>query len=286
MLVIVSTTCPDTIARAPARPAARLRTRGKNQLISARYITSQTENPTATRQSIAKSKATDPTREASAKATTLITSAATSVTARAACICFCAMRPAKSSSKKLTFCPNVQRCSRDSTSGFTLGCTMIALEAEERPNSTGRATRKNAIAPKTRTRLLPSKNRSGPALTVASITLPKIHAVPASIAPAAADRKAASQSTGQAPARHQRMKAQRVCGGGPSAGRNGLIQFEMLTSFHPMRENRPTDGARKLHIGQLSAKALHGCPLRRYDLDPEPEFGPSRQSSTACARWR
>ncbi len=65
--------------------------------------------------------------EASAKATVLIISVATSVTARAACICFCAMRPAKSLSKKVTACPSVQRCRRDSTSGSTFGPTMMRV---------------------------------------------------------------------------------------------------------------------------------------------------------------
>ena len=36
MLVIVSTTCPETIARAAARPAARLRMRGRNHRINAK----------------------------------------------------------------------------------------------------------------------------------------------------------------------------------------------------------------------------------------------------------
>ena len=56
-----------------------------------------------------------PTMEATAKSPVLMTSTVTVVTAFAVCICFCAMRPAKSSSKKVTACPIVQRCSRVST---------------------------------------------------------------------------------------------------------------------------------------------------------------------------
>jgi hypothetical protein len=71
----------------------------------------------------------------------LIVSDATSVTARAACICFVAIRPAKSLSKKVTACPIVQRCSRDRTCGITFGCTHSALVADEAPNTSGRMNR-------------------------------------------------------------------------------------------------------------------------------------------------
>ena len=174
MLVIVSTTCPDTIARAPARPADRARIRGRNQLIRKKYAISQAANPTATRQSIATSNSTDPSKDAKAKATTLIISTATSVTARAACICFCAIRPAKSSSKKPTFWPSVQRCKRLRTKGFTFGCTMIAFDADDRPNRIGRAMMKKPTAPNIRPRFCPSKNASGPELIAPSMTRPRI----------------------------------------------------------------------------------------------------------------
>ena len=68
-------------------------------------------------------------------------SVATSVTARAACICFCAMRPAKSLSKKVTACPSVQRCSRDRTSGITFGPITMEFEAEDAAKDRGRRTR-------------------------------------------------------------------------------------------------------------------------------------------------
>jgi hypothetical protein len=86
-------------------------------------------------------KITEPMTEARAKQTVLITSVATSVTARAACICFCAMRPAKSLSKKVTAWPSVQRCRRDSTSGITFGPMMMLLEAEDTAKASGRRTR-------------------------------------------------------------------------------------------------------------------------------------------------
>ena len=123
---------------------------------------------------MAASSASDPASEASAKATTLIVSTATSVTARAHCICFCAIRPAKSSSKNRTACPRVQRFSRDSTSGLTFGKTMMAFDADDSPNSTGRAIRKNATEA-TRTAVFdPSKNASGPVATAESMTFPRI----------------------------------------------------------------------------------------------------------------
>ncbi len=69
------------------------------------------------RQSIAISSTAEPITEESVKATTLIASDVTSVTARAVCICLVAMRPAKSLSKKVTAWPIVQRCRRDCTRG-------------------------------------------------------------------------------------------------------------------------------------------------------------------------
>ena len=93
-------------------------------------------------------RSADPTSEAIAKKPTLITSAATSVNARAACICFCAIRPAKSSSKNVTDWPSVQRFSRDRTRGVTLGCTTMAFAAADTPKDSGRSTTKNATNPR------------------------------------------------------------------------------------------------------------------------------------------
>ena len=94
------------------------------------------------RQSMVVSRSAEPTSEASAKATTLIDSTTTSVRARAVCICFWAMRPAKSSSKKVTDWPIVQRCNRERTSGLTLGATTTLLAAAASPKTSGRSTRK------------------------------------------------------------------------------------------------------------------------------------------------
>ena len=101
---------------------------------------------------------------------------------------------------------------------------MIAFEAEDSPINTGRPSRKNAKAPKIIARLEPWKIPSGPLEIEVSITAPRIQAVPASSPPASADKTAASHSAGQAPLRHQRMNAPSVCGGGPSAGSNGVIR--------------------------------------------------------------
>ncbi len=147
MLVTVSTTCPDTMARLAARAFDRARTRGMNHRIVQRYPATQTMSPSAIQPLIVVRSSADPTSEASAKQTTLMNSVATSVIAREVCICFCAMRPAKSSSKKVTACPSVQRCSRIRTIGFTFGATMIAFDAEDRPNMSGLSSRKNAPTP-------------------------------------------------------------------------------------------------------------------------------------------
>mmetsp|Transcript_18034 Transcript_18034/g.27587 ORF Transcript_18034/g.27587 Transcript_18034/m.27587 type:complete len:291 (+) Transcript_18034:14232-15104(+) len=210
----------------------------------------------------------------------------TSVTARAACICFCAMRPAKSSSKKVTDWPNVQRCKRDKTNGFTLGCTMIEFDADDSPKRIGRAIRKNPSAPMIRPILPGAKNPSGPNSTVASITRPRISAVPASIAPAAAEKNAASQSAGQAPDKHQRMKAHSVCGGGPSDRWNALIQFEMVTRQPLFSGTRRIGVPRTQNIGHRPPKARHGCRLRQFYHRPAQGFCPFRRWSRAGARWR
>ena len=86
--------------------------------------------------------------EASAKAMVLIDSLATSVTARAACICFCAIRPAKSLSKKVTACPSVQRCRRERTRGRTFGCTTMEFDAAESPKASGRSTTRKTAKPR------------------------------------------------------------------------------------------------------------------------------------------
>ena len=60
---------------------------------------------------------TAPAIAVTASPRTLTVSVIASVIARAVCCCFWAMRPAKSSSKKLSDWPRVWRFSRDSTSG-------------------------------------------------------------------------------------------------------------------------------------------------------------------------
>ena len=90
---------------------------------------------------IASSSTTEPATEARPKAIVSILPATTSVAARAVCICFCAMRPAKSLSKNVTAWPMVQRCRRDRISGNRLG-SMVSDNAEVfRPKIKGRATR-------------------------------------------------------------------------------------------------------------------------------------------------
>ena len=107
MFVMVSTTCPETFARAPARSADCLRTFGRNALIKRRYKINQTINTPDILRSIVTSKSTEPTSEAKENAPTFTISVTTSVNALDVCICFCAMRPAKSSSKKVTAWPIV-----------------------------------------------------------------------------------------------------------------------------------------------------------------------------------
>ena len=192
----------------------------------------------------------------------------TSVTARAACICFCAMRPAKSSSKNPTVWPSVHLCKRDNTKGFTLGCTMIELDADDRPNSTGRAIRKNANAPSIRAVLFGSKNPSGPSSAAESITMPRMSAVPTSNVPARAEKNAANHKAGQAPDRHQRIKAPSVCGGGPSAGRKAFIQLAIFTHRPQWSGTRPIDAPRTQHIARPWSKARRACHLLRYGPDP------------------
>ena len=270
---MVSTTWPETIARAPARSADRTRTRGKYQLISAKYKINQTKNAAATRQSIASNNKTDPNKDASAKATTLIASDATSVTARAHCICFWAIRPAKSSSKNVMFCPRVQRCSRDRTNGLTLGCTMMELDAADSPNAIGRIARKNPIAKAINQKFDPSKKLSGPKV-VASMTMPRISAVIDSMAPAKADRAAASHSAGQDPAKHQRIKAPSSRGGGPSAGLKESIQLPIFIPVPLFSGSHQIAAPRTLHIGRLGPKARHGRRLRQSALHPILRSGP------------
>ena len=102
MFVMVSTTCPETFARAPARAADCLRTFGRNAFIRKKYKINQIINTPDILRSIVISNSTDPTSEARENAPTFIISVTTSVNALDVCICFCAMRPAKSSSKKVT----------------------------------------------------------------------------------------------------------------------------------------------------------------------------------------
>ena len=157
-----------------------------------------------------------------AKVAVLTISLATSVTARAVCICLVAMRPAKSLSKNDTAWPIVQRCSRDSTSGRTLGPMMTLELALDRPMMTGRTSTKNSTKSAINGRWSASDRPSGvPAAR--STTAPRSVADATSAAPDRAEVTPATASPGQAPVRHQRKNAISVVGGGPSAGRKASI---------------------------------------------------------------
>ena len=192
----------------------------------------QTPRAAAIQGSMVRRNSTDPIIEASANEIVLIDSLATSVTARAACICFCAMRPAKSLSKNVTACPMVQRWSRDRTSGSTFGCTTTEFEAADSPNAMGRNTTRKTTKPRSSAH---SSRRTvaGSPILARSTTRPRNHAVTTSIVPAIAERAAASVSGPQAPDRHQRKNAPSVRGGGPSAGRKASMRSPSLTPPPP-----------------------------------------------------
>ena len=107
ILVIVSTTCPVTIARAPARAFENLRTRGMKWRIKKTYPTIHNTKPAAIRQSTVPKSITAPIKDAAANSTVCSTSVTTSVSARLVCISFWEIRPAKSLSKNVTACPSV-----------------------------------------------------------------------------------------------------------------------------------------------------------------------------------
>ena len=265
------------MARAPARRADRTRMRGRYQRISARYTSSHAAKAAVIRASITDSKISDPTNDASAKAITLMTSTVTSVSARAACISFCAMRPAKSSSKKVTAWPSVHRFRRDKTNGLMFGATRMEFAAEESPKNSGRATRKNAVAAKSIHSVEPSKYAAGSVPETESTTRFRISAVTASIPPATAEKRAASHKTGHAPDNAQRTKGHRVVGGGPSAGRNALIQSPGFIQQPPATGTHPIAATRSQRTGRRAPEGHHGCLLRRYGPDPSQEFDPSEQ---------
>ncbi len=223
MLVTVSTTCPVTAARAPARSLARTRMRGRNQSISPKYATVHTAIAAPARPSIPATMIAAPTMEASAKRPVLITSTVTVVTALAVCICFCAMRPAKSSSKKVTACPIVHRCSRVSTWFCRLGCRTTDCIAAFSPVTNGRTITRNAVAASS-SAIVSDQSASGPASIAPSMIQPSSSAVSTSNTPARIESAAVIESAGQAPVTLQRRKAASVRGGGPNAGLSGSMR--------------------------------------------------------------
>ena len=141
IFVTVSTICPVTIARAAARAPDAARMRFKNPRMNSRYPAIHISNNKDTRTSITSKSAADPTTDASANATVSIVPETTSVVARATCICFCAIRPAKSLSKNVTACPIVHRCRRDRINGNRLGSTVTDVAWVFIPKTIGRTTR-------------------------------------------------------------------------------------------------------------------------------------------------
>ena len=94
ILVIVSTTCPVTIARAAALALALSRMRGSMKRRNSTYPTSQAARITKNRQSIVENRSAAPKTEARPKTTAFTVSTTLSDSDRDACICFCAIRPA------------------------------------------------------------------------------------------------------------------------------------------------------------------------------------------------
>ena len=109
--------------------------------MNSRYPAIHTTSSAAIRASIVAISRTDPTTDDSENAAVSIRPDTTSVAARAVCICFCAIRPAKSLSKNVTACPMVYRWMRDRISGNRFGSNRIEAAAVFRPNTTGRAIR-------------------------------------------------------------------------------------------------------------------------------------------------
>ena len=159
-----------------------------------------------------------PSAAAPAKLIAFTVSCTTETMPFAACICFCAIRPAKSSSKKLTDWPSVCRFSRDITCPKRFGITAIDWNPPASPNDSGRSTSSTRIAVTARPRLSAQNPAPGPA-AVASITLPSSHIVTDSSRPPTANRTVARITGGHDPFSAHRKNRPSVLGGGPSASR-------------------------------------------------------------------
>ena len=149
----------------------------------------------------------------------------TSVSARAACICFCAMRPAKSLSKNVTAWPRVQRCSRDRISSSATGSAPpTAIAADVMPKISGRRSGQNSRRRRARNQPCGREQPVGAGGDRASMTLPSSIADTTSSEPGQhrPDRRPAPAPV-QAPAQAQRKNGQSVPGGGVSTRANGGI---------------------------------------------------------------
>ena len=160
-----------------------------------------------------------------AKPPTFMHSITTSVIARAVCCCFCAIRPAKSSSKKLSACPIVCRCSRDMTSGNRFTPNESELNPPLMPMRPGRMITKNTAS----RRNLPqcaANSPTGPCSVARSMAQPIKYADKTSERPTKTDTNNVIAMIGHAPDRHHWKKAPSVAGGWPFARAKASMRRE------------------------------------------------------------